>query len=446
MALNYGTTSIPGDTYSVEEGGTIRVAAAFTRSVGFVGGMDTENGTATEGEATTVESSSEAASEFGEDSELYAQADLAFENGAIEVVGVPVPETEDTESFSDASNGTLENVPFFNPEIHDDHSIDVEDTSESESVDVNIVYTNGEPDTPSDSDTVNLDYITGEWKADESSSYDFTYTYGDYGTSVLETLVDELPRVSVVLSEHDTPIEDIEDIAQEKAKDLNFTHTFAGVYPWEDADDPATDDYENEYDSERLSLLGNPYGYTDDAEEEMTRVHGAVAGEIASLPLGVSSTRNEISGISGLRTDFEPGDAGDLIDEQVIPLIDYPPITIIKDMTTSETQKFERVYAMDVVDEVLELSREINGHYLGEQSDRPTLSNVERSHKNMLKSLTRNDPPLLASTDGERPYYVEGSYDENEDIELDLAIEIVGVVDNIDVTLRVGDVVDAEVN
>jgi len=65
MAEIYGTTGIPGDSAEVRSGGTVAISAAFTTTLGLVGGMDTANGSATPGEVTTIESSSDATTAFG---------------------------------------------------------------------------------------------------------------------------------------------------------------------------------------------------------------------------------------------------------------------------------------------------------------------------------------------------------------------------------------------
>lgn len=442
MALNYGTDAIPGDTYSVVEGGTVQVAAAFTRTVGLIGGMDTANGTATEGEVTTVTSVTDAGDKFGTDSELYYQSDLAFANGATEVYAVPVPETSTTESFSSTSSGQLSNTPFFNPEIHNEHDVTAQDTSAGSSVDVEIVYVDGSPSPPSSG--IALDYITGQWTAASSSSYDITYTYGDYSASVIQEVLKKEPRKVAILTESESTISDLDTELQSDADNFQFAGGVGGAAPFEDPSSPDTAGYSDGLDTERISVVSSPYWYVDDAETNLQRVHGGVAGELASLPLGLSATSNTVNGVVSPRTNLSPSQASDLIDEQVLPLINYPPAEIVKDLTTSTEGKFERVYVMDIIDEVLTLSHQINRDFTGEQT--VDISQLERSHKNMLKSLTREDPPLLYSRDGQAYYAsaVQNASDDNQ-VDLDLAIDPVGVIDVINVSLTVGDIVEAEV-
>lgn len=442
MALNYGTTAIPGDSYSVIQGGTINVGAAFERSVGLVGGMDTANGTATPGETVEVSSTADAIEKFGDGSELHRQVSLAFNNGAVTVYAYPVTETTgETESFSSTQSGTLSNIPF-NPEIQAEHEITAQDTTEGQEADVNIVYEDA-PSAPTTSNTINLNPVTGEWQADASSSYDITYDYGDYGTAAIDGILDEEPRRVALLRETSSDITSLATELTARADNFVFGGGVGGAVPFEDPSNPSTSGYTDSIDEERISLVASPYGYIDAAETDMQRTTGAVAAELVSLPLGESATNNSLSGFTGLRTDLTPSQAGDLIDEQVLPLIDYPPVTIVKDMTTSTTQKFERAYVMDVVDEATEVSHRINRQFVGEQNTSQNRNQLARSHKNSYKGFTTSTPRLL----DDYAVRVEEDSVDRDQVNVHIGLDVVDIMDNIEVTMTVGDVVNpAEVS
>lgn len=443
MALNYGTDAIPSDSYSVIEGGTVQIGAAFERSVGLIGGMDTSNGTATPGEAVTVSSSADALSKFGDDSELHRQCELAFANGAVTVYAYPVEETTgETESFSSTSSGTLANIPF-NPDIHSEHfPIEATDTAESAEVDVKMRY-GSPPAAPSDANTIHLNPVTGEWTADESSSYDITYDYGTYDQAAVDAILDMEPRIVGLMREDQATIQTLETELQDRANDFQFAHGVATGMPFADKSSPDTAGYTDSLDSERLSVALPAFGHTDEAGTNTHRVTGAIAGELASLPLGLSSTNNTLNGIYELRTPLTPTQAGDLIDEQVMPLIEYPPVTIVKDMTTSTTQKFERVYAMQVVDEATEVSHQINRQFLGDQNTKQNRLQLSRSHKNSYNGFKKSSPRLLDD------YAVRVSENDTDPkaVDVDIGLDVVDVMDDINVTMVVGDVVNpAEVS
>jgi len=448
MVLNYGNSPIPSDSYTVRQGGTIQVAAAFERSIGLVGVADYANGTASANTVYEIDNESDAEDRFGTNSELAQQVELAYENGVTTVTAVAVDETDTTDTVTGSDSGTLDNAPVFNPELHSQHSISATDTVEGESVTVNIVYERGTLTTPSASNTINLNPVKGEWQADESSDYEISYTYGDYATAITELTNDDVQRQNVVLTEAESLGTDLDSDLQDAADAISFGNGVIGVHPFADPDQPDTSNYSDGIESERISLVASPYGYTDDAETNLVRTHAAVAAETASLPLGVSATNNSVSGLTGLRTDLSPQEAKDLTDSQVLPLLDYPPVTIVKDMTSSTTQKFERIYTMNVIDEVLTLSHDINSEFVGEQTSEENINIMRRSLRNMLLGLTREDPPLLDTAEDERPYAVDVSRDDTNDnlVNVQMGIDVIGVIDDIDVTLRVGDIIRSEVS
>lgn len=440
VTLTYGETSIPADSYSVTSGGTVQVAAAFERSVGIVGGMDSANGTAAEGEAVEFSTLGEAAELFGENSEIYKQADLARLSGAATLYATPVETTTDTQSFTATTSGSVDNAPVMNPQLHPSVSLTITDTVEG--VDVDVTYVYGTPTGPSDANTAEFNPITGEFAADESSDYDVEYTYGDYSAAITEMTTKE-PRMLAVCSEAESVVNDGSSELVSDADSYVFQHGVYGAKPFADPSNPDVAGFTNPFNEERASIVASPYGYIDDAETEMVRTVGAVAGEMASLPLGVSATANGIGGLTGLRTDLSPNQAGDLIDEGVLPLIDYPGVEIVKDMTTSDDARFERVYTMNIADEIVTLLHEINREYIGDQARERTIRNLTRSVKNMLSGLEETEPPLL-DTLSETSYAVEVERSASDDnvFNESVGVKPAGVIDAINVDVTLGDVVD----
>lgn len=438
--VTYGGTAIPQDQITVLSGGTVSVSVAFENTVGLIGGMDTDEGSATPGEVVQVSSPSDAESKFGEDSELHEQVELAFLNDAGEVYALPVDETTETESFESTSSDSLSDAPVFDPNLHDEEEITAQDTSEGEDVDVEIVY--GEPSEPSESNTINLNPVTGEWEADESSSYEITYTYGDYGTDALSELVDMSPRIIGVLTENTSVINDLLTEVKDRATDFDFMHVVAGASPVPDPSDTSTyvSDYDDSFDERRLSLVSPARGYRDSAEDNEQRVVGAISGLLASLALGLTSTNKSIGGFASLRADFPESEAGSLIDSEVLPLLDKDGGTIAKDNTTSEDEKFGRVAWMQIIDEVTEASHQVARSYIGDQMTNTTLNNIDRSHRNFLKGMRSSSPRLVED------YTVSVSQNDSEpnQADVDLGIQVVKYVDYVNVTITVGDIIRNE--
>lgn len=440
--VTYGTSAIPSDIIEVLSGGTVAISAAFENTMVVVGGMDTAEGNATPGELVRVSSPSDAQTKFGDGSELHQQSSLAFQNGVGELRMLPVEESTETESFTGSASGTLSNVPFFDPAVQPEHEITAQDTVESASVDVNVVYTDGSPSAPSEANTINLDYVTGQWTADESSDYEITYDYGDYSSGSLQAAVDSSPRMLAVCTESESVVNDVATEVNDNATDFDFMHSLGGAKPRSE-DDTATayaTNYTDGVDERRVSLAFSPRGYVDDAETTEVRTVGAIGGYLASLSLGLSSTNDSIGGLTGLRTELTPSEAGTLIDSQVMPLIDYPPVTIVKDMTTSTDPRFERVYGMQVVDEATEISHVISREFVGEQNTTSNRNLLKRSHRNAYRGMEDSSPPLL---DDYTVSVTENESDPNQ-VDVEIGLDIVDIMDTVSVTITVGDIIRNE--
>lgn len=435
----YGTTVIPSDQIEVISGGTVAVSAAFERTIGLIGGMDTANGSATDGNVVSVSSPSDAQDKFGDGSELHRAARLAFNNGVAEMWALPVAETSVTGEAAGGTSGTLSNVPAFDPNVNTEHSITATDTGGTDP-DVNIVYDDS-VSTPSESDTVNVNPVTGEFEFDAaaSGSYEFDYTYGDYSQTEMANLVDEEPRIVVALTESESVASDLAGELGSRAQNgFTFMHGMAGAMP---EVDPSS--YSDGLDDRRLSVLSAARGFTDEARTEEVRTTAAVGGHLASLPLGESATNDGVEGLVGGLRNTSDGDAlttseaGTLIDAEVMPLIDYPPVTIVKDMTTSTDTRFERVHTMQIVDEVTELSHIVSRQFVGELNTDANRASLRQSHRNFMKEMRDDAPPLL---DSFTVSVTENDSNANQ-VDVELGVDVVNVMDVIDVTITVGDIV-----
>jgi hypothetical protein len=425
MAELYGTTGIPGTSATVRSGGTTAVGAAFTTTAALVGVMDTDNGDATPGDVYTIESSSEAGTQFGEGSELKEQTDLAYLNGAGLVYAYPVTETETTESFSGSSSGTLAEAPALDPTLHDHLDITAEDTTTSTSVDVVV---DPDPTTPADADTIELNPETGNWEADESSDYDITYTHGDYDNGIQET-AKLVPRSLGVLTENTSVINDLLTELNSYDVDFDFMHGYAGA----PAETTAAD-YSDNVDDRRQVIVAPSRGYLDSAETNEARTVGAVAGKQAGKPLGDSTTYEDLDGFASLRTAYTNSELATLIDKQVYPIKQGGGVKVIKDMTTSTDTRFERVYASEIVDEVTQISNDIAQQFIGNVNSEDERILLAESHRTSYSQLERDE--LLED------YFVGVSKGADDfEVDVEIGIDVIGIMDTIDVTVTVGDII-----
>jgi hypothetical protein len=427
MAQIYGTTGIPGTSAEVRSGGTTAISAAFELTVGLVGGMDTDNGSASTGEVITVESSADAEQQFGENSELKEQVDLAYANGAGTIYAFAVSETEETETFNGSSTGTLSNTPVMDPNIQDDEEITAQDTVDAASVTVNIVYDES-PSQPSEANTINLNPVNGEWAADSSSDYDITYTYGDYQSGIQE-VAKKVPRSLGVLTENTSVANDLLTELNSYDVGFDFMHGYVGTMP-----DISPSSYTDSFDDRRLVVASPSRGYIDSAETNEQRTVGAIAGKQASKPLGDSTTYENLAGFASLRTAYTNSELTSLIDKQVYPLKQGGGIKVIKDMTTSTDARFERIYASEIVDEVTQISHQISQDFVGRVNTDDNRTSLQVSHRNSYSEL--DDENLLDN------FFVAVTEGANDfEVDVDIGVDVIGVMDIIDVTITVGDVV-----
>lgn len=423
MSEIYGTTGIPGDSVTVRSGGSRAVSAAFETTLGLVGGMDTANGNASTGTVKQIESSADAGTEFGEVSELTRQIDLAFANGSGTVYAIAPSETETTESFSATATGTLSEAPIMDPQVHPNVDVTAQD-SNGDAVEVTIEY--GGVTTPSSG--INLDPHSGDWEADSSDDYDITYTYGDYSSAIAD-VVKEVPRIVAVCSEATSHANTLLTELNSYDTNFDFMHGMVGATP-----EVSASSYSDSFDDRRLSVIAASRGYLDADESDMARTVGAVAGRQAGKPLGDSTTSETVQGLYSLHTDYTNSEASSFIDAQVLPVKQSGGISIIKDMTTSTDARFERIYISEIVDEATEISHSIADDFTGDRNTDENRTALEESHTTSYEEMKQDE--LLQN------YLVSTQKGANDfEVDVDISLDVVGVMDTIDVTITVGDIV-----
>lgn len=434
--VTYGTTAIPSDEITVLSGGTVAVSVAFDNSIGLMGGMDTGNGTANTGEVTKVSSPSDAQTKFGDGSELHEAAQIAFQQGVGTMWALPVDETTVSNETQTTQSGSLDNAPVFDPRVNEEHSLTATDTGTGDA-DVNLV---DEPPTSSPSTTDQIDVYppTGEYYADATpdGDYEFTYDYGTYDSAAMTPLLDKSPRIVAVLTENESVTNTLATELNSRAVDFDFMH---GVTNAQVSVTPSS--YSDGVDERRISMVYPARAYTDDAETNEERTASAVGGYLASLPLGLSSTNDGVGGFISLKNPLSgPSEAGTMRDNGVMPLLNYSGgqgITVVQDMTTSTEPKFERVYAMQVIDEMTEISHLISREFVGEQNTEANRQALRRSHENSYIGAENGSPPLL---DDFTVTVQENASDPNQ-VDVEIGLDVVDVMDTVSVTITVGNIV-----
>lgn len=435
--VTYGTTAIPSDQITVISGGTVSVSAAFENSIGLMGGMDTAEGTANTGEVTRVSSPSDAQSKFGDGSELHEAAQIAFQQGAGTLWALPVEESSVSGEVQSSQSGSLDNVPAFDPRVNEEHDITATDTGAG---DANVNLVDEPPSSaPSTTDQIDVYPPTGEYYADAApdGDYEFTYDHGTYDSAAMDPLLDRSPRIVVVLTENQSVTNTLATELNSRAVDFDFMHGVTNAQVGV-SDVP---NYSNSVSERRISMVYPARGFTDDAETNEERTAAAVGGYLASLALGLSSTNDGIGGFISLKNPLSgPSEAGTMCDAGVLPLLDYggdQGITIVQDMTTSSEPKFERVYAMQIIDEMTELSHLISREFVGEQNTEANRQSLRRSHVNAYIGARDGTPPLLDD------FVVNVSQNDSDpnQVDVEIGLDVVDVMDTVSVTITVGNIV-----
>jgi hypothetical protein len=395
-------------TYNALEGDlTVRSIGTATRSgdsdgVALVGGYDSNNAdnSVSVNSATLVSDPNNADSLFG-DSELARAAKAASSNGVDEIYGVPLSETQTTESFTATQSMALSNTPLFDPSVHPDHDITVTDSSTSDDLTVNIVYADS-PSTPSDADTANVNPINGKVEVDASSDYDVQYTYcGDYQSAISEAALQDV-RYLYVGTEADsvktTAINEMADVAN----DFDFKRVFTGATP--EIQSGSISSYTPNQTNWRLVEVAPARATGADGE---VRTGAAIAGFMATQPIGPdgSGLYDDVQGLTDLNVNYRPSNARNFT--QVTSLTRNATIATAE--TTSSESQFQPLHAAEIIDSVATELFAVAEAYAGGPQD---IAELETLLQVECQRFSRGNPPLLGFGDGrdERPYDVTVSF------------------------------------
>lgn len=412
------------------------VRAGATNAVALVGGYDAANAASgvTAGEATKITDPTNADAEFGT-SELARAAAVVSANEVGDIWGIPVAETDATETASATSSISLTETPVFDPSVHPDHDLTVkEDTSGDGTYDteltVNIVYEDP-VSTPSESETANVNPIIGEVETDSSGDYQVSYTHGDY-TAAIETAVGESVRYVVVLNEADSVQSTLSTELSSRANDFDFKRGVVGATPAIAPGDASN--YTPDTDDWRVIEVAPARATGSDGA---VRTAAAVGGLMAAQPIGPdgSGLYDTVAGLTDLNTLYRPSEAKDF--SRVTALTENGVIGVAE--TTSTVSQFKNIYATEIIDDVAADLFGTARNYAGGPQDVGELSTLLEVD---CQRHSRGSPPNLgiAGSDA-RPYDVGVSLDPNDNGIANASVTIVPfpIAEEVNVNLTVAD-------
>lgn len=426
MTISYDTL---GGSIDIEPSGTV-TAGDLNTSVAIVGYGDTTDGEASVNEPALVASSTEAATQFGAGSELAVQTELALANGASEVFGVVIDSTNETESVTAQSSGTLSNAPLVDPRVTA-ATLTVTDSGGTE---LSVQYTDGTPTQPDTTDTVAVDPTTGEWDASSSGDYEFTYEAADF-TSAVESAVGETVRFVAVCTEADGPTNTLLSALENRARDFRFSRGIVGA--GENPDAAQASSYSPDSDDLRLIEVAPSYGTTRNGDT--ARLCGAIAGLAASQPIDVtgSITYDELVGFDSLAVEYSPSQAQQF--DRVTAVTDT--YEIAEGVTTSTDNAFADIYKVEIVDYVVERLHRRVTEYRGGSNAQSSRRKFRSRLKRTLSSLSAPNaqPPLLADGTGGRPYALDVSLGNSDtETEVEIGIDPAPIAKQVNINVSVG--------
>ncbi len=428
----------PGVKVQTAGGAITGVVVGRTQKLVLFGEADVSNGSANANDPTQIRSRQDADRTFGDGSELAENMKDALSNGAnIDYLyGVALDiTTGNTETISGSSSGTLSNAPIIEGSISA-----AEDTSSDGNYDttltVNEVY---ESPSASDSDTVEVNPLTGEWDADSSGDYKFTYDFGDWGAAFDAAdgvISEDETGIYGSLSEAETVTSTLSGKVNTLRKDYKMIRAVAPVQPNSTSSDgtPTIDtaNYSDNIDNDAVFL----FGPTREADTGSV-LTGAVGGLFAGNTLTEPIYNNTLSGFTEIQHEFTKSEADDLRDEEVMPIRNVGSVRLRDNLSTStETDWTRDFWRRRIVDQTILVAKQVGESIFGRINNPETRETAEELISVELSSLA-SDGLIQPNTSDETNWYVDVYDVSSDEVGIDLGIAPFGIVKRVDVSIMV---------
>lgn len=361
---------------------------------------------------------------------------IVEEGGVSDAVDTTVEDP--VESFTGAQSGTLSNTPI----VEETELLVFDDTVDSTVQTVNFVYDTSVSQ-PSETDTVNLNPLTGEWSASASSDYDVYYQYPLWE--------DALNAADNIVNEDETglyvTLTESEDVAGTlsgkittlRENEFKLVNGITAAQPNStSASGSASIDaasYTDVIDSDTQFLFA-PTRF----EGTNRTVLGGVAGLFGGAPIS-EPIYNDTVNTTGdsLEQSLTRSDARELRDKQVIPIRQAGSVRVKGNISTSTETDFTRdFWRRRITDRVILIGKEIGDRIVGRVNTPETRTQAERAIRTQLQSLA-DDQLIEDNTQEEQNFRVEvvQSPTNSDEILIDIGVTPVGIVKRIDVTVTI---------
>jgi hypothetical protein len=412
----------------------------------------------------------QANAKFGDGSELAEGMKEALANGAnIDFLyGVAVPRDFVEAEVQSTQSGTLDNFPLVENTGDavnsgsgslNDQGIDVEDTTAG-SMDVELRY-NGAPSQPSDSETVYVNPLTGEFAADAApdGDYEFSYTHKEYSTAfsaedVRNVVNEDETGVYVALSDSDSVSSSLQSevstlrdnyqlvnaicVAEPNDNDLleaaNTSDENGGAHARYDASD-----YVNANQSVSAEYF---YKFAPGREENVPKtIAGGVGGLFAGNAISDPIYNESLTGYQSLEQSLSKTDADNLRDQDIIPVRSGGGLRVTGNRSTvfsdSQTVAAE-FWTRRITDRVILIGKQVGDRIIGRINDEDTRSQAERLIRQQMRQLVQ-DRLIRANSADEQNFTVDVYEDETDrnQVKIDIAFSPYGIVKRVDETITV---------
>jgi hypothetical protein len=423
-------------------------------------------------EPVQINARREADAKFGSDSELADGMREALANGAnIDFLYGVAVERNVVESESQSSvTGTLDNTSIVENtgtaavagSNKNDFGIEAVEDPSNAAVDLTVeLRYDGSPTQPADdSEEVYVNPLTGEYAADNNTvtPIEFDYTYNDYssafGASDVQNVVNENETgVYVALSDSDAISSSLQSEIDSLRDDYQMVKGITVAEP-NDNETLSSSETTNEnggadarYDASTYSSANQSvsaeyfYKFAPGREEDVDKTIAAgVGGLFAGNPITNPIYNDELSGYQSLEQSFSKTEAGNMRDEDIIPIRSGGSIRVVgnraTNFSTSSTVAAD-FWTRRITDRVILIGKQIGDEIIGRINDQDTRDAAERRINAEMRGLVQDR--LIRSNADDNNWSVdvyEDSSNSNE-VNIDISFTPYGIVKRVDETITV---------
>lgn len=455
--------SFPGVRVVSEQGGIQAVSVGLEEKVVLFGEPtyatdDTVDGDASAGELRNINAPREAETLFGAGSELAEGMQEALLNGAnIDFLrAMAVPRVDVTGETQGAQTGSLENVEIF----EDVSTITADDDGTSLSVEFRY---NGAPTAPTESNTVHINPLTGEYAADAAPTnveFTFDYKHVDYASAFNEPAVanfinEDETGLLFALSDSDAVSTSLGTIVSTLRENYQLVTGFTFGEPndnlvLESAE--TTDDnggaeprYDTaNYDTANQSVSDNaffkpaPARVSDDPDKT---IGGGLAGLYAGKPIDDAVYNEVVQGYSQLEESLNKTEADELRDNDLIPVRSAGSVRVKGNRATNFSDSGSVAadfFTRRITDRVILVVKQIGDAIIGRINNPETRAQAEDAILNQLGSLANDG--VIQGNGGDNDGFSVSVYEDstnNEQVNIDVAFTPFGIVKRVDANVTV---------